>query len=83
MQTSDRLGGIPHTCTVEDLARLLQCSTRTVRRLMAEGRFPFPTLPLGGRLVRFSGAHVSQFMAGETGVSRSQLMARRTLRRAA
>jgi len=49
--------------TVEDIARVLQCSARTVRREIQMGRFPRPDVKIGS-LIRWKPATVQTFLDG-------------------
>ncbi|MFO0813581.1 MAG: excisionase family DNA-binding protein [Gemmatales bacterium] len=59
------------TYTVEQMAELLNCSLRHVRRLDAEGTIP-GRLTLG-RLVRFSRRQVDAWLNGEAGPGRLKI----------
>ena len=55
---------IPDILTIDDLARALRCSTRTIRRRLAVGTFPIRPLPAIHSRPRWSGEDVRQFLAG-------------------
>ena len=59
------------TYTIEQLAQLLNCSTRHARRLDADGTIPGRMT--FGRLVRFSRRQVDAWLDGETGQPRLAL----------
>ena len=47
---------------IDDLAKTLKTSTRTIRRRMAAGTFPIPTLKGIDKKDRFSPFHVEEFL---------------------
>lgn len=53
------------TYTKAEVARLLQCSPRTIERRVREGKIP--TVDLGGRLPRFPKAAIDRLMAEGVG----------------
>lgn len=60
--------GIPDTCLVDDLARILQTSRATIDRRRKSGVFPIPELPAIDKRPRWSGAAVRRFLStGQTG----------------
>lgn len=63
---------IPAVCFMEDLARALRTSLRTIKRMRRFGSFPIPELPAIDRRPRWSGEAVRRFIAGE-GVLRRTL----------
>lgn len=67
---------IPDVCFLDDVARALRTSRRTVERLRRVNRFPIPELPsIGSRRPRWSGLAVRTFIAtGETGRRLLQLV---------
>jgi hypothetical protein len=54
---------IPDVCFLEDVARALRCSTKTIRRRLAVGTFPIPSLPSIDSRRRWAGEDVRQFIA--------------------
>ncbi|MFT3882991.1 MAG: excisionase family DNA-binding protein [Gemmatales bacterium] len=66
--TNEATAGQAGTYTIEQLAQLLNCSLRHVRRLDAEGTIPGRMT--FGRLVRFSRRQVDAWLNGETGQTR-------------
>jgi prophage regulatory protein len=69
--TTDSKGGDDMTTAeetllidVREVARLLTVSSRTVERMVDEGRFPQP-VRMGGRLVRWPRASVVQWVASQ------------------
>ncbi len=62
MTTVPAAGPSTGTYTVGDVAELLGCSTRHVRRLADAGRMPRPLSTIG-RLVRWRRADVDQWLA--------------------
>ena len=62
MTTIPASGPSTGTYTVGDVAELLGCSTRHVRRLADAGRMPRPLSTIG-RLVRWRRADVDQWLA--------------------
>ena len=55
----------PACYSIDDIAELLKCSTRTAWRLIDAGKIP-GRLRLSGRLVRFSKTAVDRWLQGET-----------------
>jgi len=54
---------VPDVCFLEDVARALRCSTKTIRRRLAVGTFPIPSLPSIDSRRRWAGEDVRQFIA--------------------
>lgn len=60
---SDRLA-----LTVEDLARQLACSTRSIWKWTAEGKFPQPIRLAGSRAVRWLRADIEAYLTAQKAV---------------
>jgi hypothetical protein len=56
---------IPLVCLLDDLARILQTSRRTLERRRASGVFPIPELPSIDHRPRYSRTDVLKFLANE------------------
>jgi predicted DNA-binding transcriptional regulator AlpA len=54
---------IPNVCFIQDVARALRCSTRSIYRRLAVQTFPIPPLPSIDSRLRWSGEDVRQFIA--------------------
>jgi excisionase family DNA binding protein len=50
--------------TAPEAAAMVGVSAETVRRWVRRGECPFPSLPMPGRLVRFSRSAVERYLAG-------------------
>ena len=57
---------IPLVCTIQDLARILKTSTRTIARQRKAGTFPIKELPELDRKPRWGRRDVEAFAARET-----------------
>lgn len=53
---------LPHVLLIEDLAVLLRCSVKTVRRRMRSNKFPVAPLPSLDRKLRWSTAAVCDWI---------------------
>jgi predicted DNA-binding transcriptional regulator AlpA len=54
--------GLPQVLLIEDVARLLRCSVKTVRRRIRSHDFPVPPLPSIDRRLRWSTAAVCDWI---------------------
>jgi len=54
---------IPNVCFIDDVARALRTSRRSIQRRLAVGTFPIPTLPSVDSRRRWAGEDVRQFIA--------------------
>ena len=54
--------GLPQVLLIEDVARLLRCSVKTVRRRMRSHDFPVPLLPSIDKRLRWSTAAVCDWI---------------------
>ena len=61
--------------TVQDVARMLRCSTRTVREYVSRGLLR--PVRVGPRLVRFTAREIERFIGGEPVTSPTTRRARR------
>ena len=57
-----RVADLPDVLLLDDLARLLRCSTWTIRRRLRGGVFPVPPLPGVDNRLRFSRSAVERFL---------------------
>lgn len=57
-----QLAHLPEALTAADLARVLQTTTRTIRRLVLRGELPPPQR--FGRLVRWTRQTIGEILAG-------------------
>ena len=62
---------IPAVCFIEDVARILRMSRRTVERLRRHGAFPIAELPALDARPRWSGDAVQRWLKGEGQMGRS------------
>lgn len=61
--TPPTLSSEPRALTLDDVCQRLGFSSRTGRKLVAEGRFPIPALPMVGlRRHRYSSVHVDDYL---------------------
>ena len=58
---------IPAVCFIEDVARILKTSRRSIERRRRYGTFPIPELPAIDRRPRWSGVLVREFRDGRSG----------------
>lgn len=58
------LDEIPAVCFMEDVARILKTSERTIQRLRRFGAFPIPELRSIDKRPRWSGEDVKRFLSG-------------------
>jgi hypothetical protein len=56
---------IPDVCLIDDVARILKTSVRTIKRRLRCGAFPIPELPSIDKKHRWSGESVRRYVAGE------------------
>lgn len=63
MQMLTPLAGLPPICTRAQVACVLGCSERHIRRLEGRRRFPIPRLALYGRLARYKRADLERWLA--------------------
>jgi hypothetical protein len=56
---------IPLVCLLEDLARILNTSRRTIERRRASGVFPIPELPSIDKRPRYSRDDVLKYLANQ------------------
>ena len=54
---------IPDVCFIDDVARALRTSRRSIERRLAVGTFPIPSLPSVDSRRRWAGEDVRQFIA--------------------
>lgn len=54
---------IPDVCLIEDVARALKTSVRTIQRRRRFGAFPIPELPSIDKRPRWAGEDVRRFLA--------------------
>jgi hypothetical protein len=64
------MSDIPSVCFIEDVARALRTSVRTVKRLRRYRAFPIPELPTIDRRPRWSGEAVRRYVDGQMGAPR-------------
>lgn len=57
---------IPAICFLDDLARILRTSRRTIDKLRRYGALPIAELPSIDKRARFSGEAVKRFIDGES-----------------
>lgn len=62
---------VPAVCFVEDVARILRTSRRTIDRLRRHGCFPVPELPSLDKRPRWAGADVERYLASASVPARS------------
>jgi excisionase family DNA binding protein len=55
---------IPHALTLDDVARFLNCSPKTIVRLLVSGRLPIREYPRLGRVRRFRGDDLRAYLDG-------------------
>lgn len=56
---------IPTVCFIDDVARILRSSRRTINRLRRARAFPIPELPSIDKRARWSGEAVRRFLASD------------------
>lgn len=66
---------IPDVCFIEDLARALRTSVRTIKRMRRFDSLPIPELPTIDRRPRWSGKDVREFIDNQS-VSTSRRLRR-------
>jgi len=54
---------VPDVCFIDDVARALRTSRRSIYRRLAVGTFPIPSLPSVDSRRRWAGEDVRQFIA--------------------
>ena len=60
--TSREIEALPAVLRMAELAALLRCSPKTIRRRLADGVFPLAPLPGLGRTLRWHTADVRRFL---------------------
>ncbi len=55
---------LPEVCFIEDVARALRASVRTIRKMRSHGVFPIAELDRIDRRPRWSGKRVREFIDG-------------------
>lgn len=58
---------IPAVCLIDDLARILRVSERTLRKRVSAGTFPIRALPSLDKRHRWSGEDVRRYLASAGG----------------
>lgn len=61
---------IPAVCFMEDVARALRTSVRTIKRMRRFGSLPIPELPTIDRRPRWSGKDVRAFVDNDQSMGR-------------
>jgi hypothetical protein len=62
---SDAVGALPEVLFLDDVARVLRTSRRTIAAMRRHRCFPIPELPTIDKRPRWSRVAVEQFLAGE------------------
>lgn len=61
------MSDIPTVCFLDDVARILRTSVRTIKRLRRYRCFPIPELPSIDKRPRWSGDAVRRYLDGHDG----------------
>lgn len=69
---------IPHACSIVDVARFLNHSPQTIRRMLARHELPLVELESFGGHRRFAGRSVAAILAGRHAAPRARGDARHT-----